>query len=101
MRHTKIPVMDAVLEILAAMGAVTGIGLELYYFKMAGTGLSDAVVTIRFCCRDLSFVFGDGALSGSVESFDSRPSKKQDLCGSSGAWHQGFIYGNDRLHSGL
>lgn len=48
MRHTKIPVMDAVLEILAAMGAVTGIGLELYYFKMAGTGLSDAVVTILF-----------------------------------------------------
>lgn len=48
MRHTKIPVMDVVLEILAAMGAVTGIGLELYYFKMAGTGLSDAVVTILF-----------------------------------------------------
>ena len=48
MRHTKIPVMDAVLEILAAMGAVTGIGLELYYFKMTGTGLSDAVVTILF-----------------------------------------------------
>lgn len=48
MWHKKMAVIDAGLEILAAMGAVTGIGLELYYFKMAGTGLSDAVVTILF-----------------------------------------------------
>ena len=48
MWHKKMVVIDAVLEILAAAGAVAGIGLELYYFKMAGTGLSDAAVTILF-----------------------------------------------------
>ena len=48
MWHKKMAVIDAGLEILAAVGAAAGIGLELYYFKMAGTGLSDAAVTILF-----------------------------------------------------
>ena len=69
--------MDVVLEILAAMGAVTGIGLELYYFKMAGTGLSDAVVTILFVAGIYLLFSVMEQLSRGVESFDPARQKSR------------------------